>query len=69
MHGYVLIQSRQSDFNNIKKEHIMKKQILVCTCSFACPGMKWIDFSEIIERIQPEAEREFMLYHLRLCRH
>ena len=45
----------------------MRKAILMCTCSFACPSMKDINFSELSERIRLELENNFMLLHPRLC--
>ncbi|HFE64408.1 MAG TPA: hypothetical protein ENK14_08345 [Caldithrix sp.] len=45
----------------------MKKAILMCTCSFACPSMKDIDFGELSERIRLELSHDYMLMHPRLC--
>ena len=45
----------------------MKKAILMCTCSFACPSMKDIDFKELAERIRLELPHDYMLLHPRLC--
>ncbi len=45
----------------------MKKAILMCTCSFACPSMKDLDFKELSERVRLELPHEFMLLHPRLC--
>lgn len=45
----------------------MKKSILMCTCSFACPSMKDINFPELSERIRLELPHDFMLLHPRLC--
>jgi len=45
----------------------MKKAILICACSFACPSMKELDFSELAERVRLELPHDFMLLHPRLC--
>jgi hypothetical protein len=45
----------------------MKKAILVCACSFACPSMKDLDFKELSERIRLELAHDYMLIHPRLC--
>ena len=45
----------------------MKKAILMCTCSFACPSMKEINFPELSERIRLELPHDYMLLHPRLC--
>ena len=45
----------------------MKKAILMCTCSFACPSMKDIDFGELSERIRLEIPHDYMALHPRLC--
>lgn len=45
----------------------MRKAILMCTCSFACPSMKDINFSELGERIRMELPHDYMLMHPRLC--
>lgn len=46
----------------------MKKAILVCTCSFACPSMKDIDFAELSERIRLEIpEASYLALHPRIC--
>ena len=45
----------------------MKKAILMCTCSFACPSMKNLDFKELSERVRLELPHEYMLMHPRLC--
>lgn len=45
----------------------MKKAILMCTCSFSCPSMKDIDFTELSERIRLELPQDYMLLHPRLC--
>lgn len=45
----------------------MKKVILMCTCSFACPSMKEVDFQELSERIRLELPHDYMLMHPRLC--
>ena len=45
----------------------MRKAILMCTCSFACPSMKDINFAELGERIRMELPHDFMLMHPRLC--
>jgi len=39
----------------------------MCTCSFACPSMKDIDFGELSERIRMELSKDYMLLHPRLC--
>lgn len=44
-----------------------KKTVLMCTCSFACPSMKDIDFGELTERIRLELAHDYMLLHPRLC--
>lgn len=44
-----------------------KKGILMCTCSFACPSMKDINFPELTERIRLELPHDYMLLHPRLC--
>jgi len=44
-----------------------KKAILMCTCSFACPSMKDINFGELAERIRLELSHDYMLLHPRLC--
>jgi len=43
------------------------KAILLCTCSFACPSMKDLDFKELAERIRLELPHDYMLLHPRLC--
>ncbi|MDZ7291843.1 MAG: hypothetical protein ONB44_23475 [candidate division KSB1 bacterium] len=45
----------------------MKKAIIMCTCSFACPSMKDIDFGELAERIRLEVPHDYMALHPRLC--
>ena len=45
----------------------MRKAILMCACSFACPSMKDINFPELVERIRLELSHDFMLLHPRLC--
>lgn len=45
----------------------MKKAILICTCSFMCPSMKDINFTELTERIRLELPHDYMLLHPRLC--
>ncbi len=50
-----------NDVNN------QKKAILMCTCSFACPSMKDINFGELSERIRLELLHDYMLLHPRLC--
>ena len=45
----------------------MKKAILMCTCSFACPSMKDLDLGELAERIRLEVPHDYMLMHPRLC--
>lgn len=45
----------------------MKKAILVCTCSFACPSMKDLNFAELAERVRLELPHDYMLLHPRLC--
>ena len=44
-----------------------KKAILLCSCSFACPSMKDINFSELSERVRIELNHDYMLIHPRLC--
>jgi hypothetical protein len=44
-----------------------KKAVLMCTCSFACPSMKDINFGELTERIRLELPHDYMLLHPRLC--
>lgn len=39
----------------------------MCTCSFACPSMKDINFGELSERIRMELPHNYMLLHPRLC--
>lgn len=45
----------------------MKKAILMCTCSFACPSMKDINMSELAERLRMELPHDYLLLHPRLC--
>ncbi len=45
----------------------MKKALILCACSFACPSMKEINFAELAERIRLELPQDFMLIHPRLC--
>ena len=45
----------------------MRKAILMCTCSFACPSMKDVDFAELAERIRLELPHDYMVLHPRLC--
>lgn len=45
----------------------MKKAILMCTCSFACPSMKDLDIPQLAERIRLELPHDYMLMHPRLC--
>ena len=45
----------------------MKKVILICTCSFSCPSMKDINFTELSERIRLELPHDYMVLHPRLC--
>ncbi|MBC7348544.1 MAG: hypothetical protein H5U05_01065 [Candidatus Aminicenantes bacterium] len=45
----------------------MKKAILLCACSFACPSMKDLNFAELAERIRLELPHDYMLLHPRLC--
>lgn len=45
----------------------MKKAILICTCSFACPNLKEINFGELAERVRLELPHDYMLLHPRLC--
>lgn len=53
---------------NTEKTNIeRKKAILMCTCSFACPSMKDINFAELTERIRLELPHDYMLLHPRLC--
>lgn len=44
-----------------------RKAILICTCSFACPSMKDINFADLTERIRLELPHDFLLLHPRLC--
>ncbi len=44
-----------------------KKAILICTCSFACPSMKDINFGDLAERIRLELPHDYLLLHPRLC--
>ena len=37
----------------------MKKAILMCTCSFACPSMKDLDLGELAERIRMELPHDY----------
>lgn len=46
---------------------MMKKAIVMCTCSFACPSMKDINFPELTERIRMELPHDFLVLHPRLC--
>jgi heterodisulfide reductase subunit A-like polyferredoxin len=50
-------------------ETAMKKAILFCTCSGACPSMAKIDFWALAERVRLELgdKIEFMALHPRLC--
>ncbi|OPY91743.1 MAG: hypothetical protein A4E73_01832 [Syntrophaceae bacterium PtaU1.Bin231] len=47
----------------------LKKALLFCTCSGACPSMAKIDFWALAERVRLECgeEIEFMALHPRLC--
>jgi len=47
----------------------LKKAILFCTCSGACPSMARIDFWALAERVRLEfgEDIEFMALHPRLC--
>lgn len=45
----------------------MRKAILICTCSFACPSMKDLDFKELSERVRMELPHDYMLLHPRIC--
>jgi hypothetical protein len=45
----------------------MKKAILMCTCSFACPSMKDLNIPELSERVRMEIPHDYMLLHGRLC--
>lgn len=45
----------------------MKKAVLMCTCSFACPSMKDLNIPELAERIRMEIPHDYMLMHTRLC--
>lgn len=45
----------------------MRKAILMCTCSFACPSMKDINFGDLAERIRLEIPHDYMVLHPRLC--
>lgn len=51
----------------LKSNQPVKKAILMCTCSFACPSMKDINFAELTERIRLELPHDYMLLHPRLC--
>ena len=51
----------------LKSNQPAKKAILMCTCSFACPSMKDINFGELAERIRLELPHDYMLLHPRLC--
>lgn len=53
--------------NEVKSTQHAKKAILMCTCSFACPSMKDINFGELSERIRLELPHDYMLLHPRLC--
>ncbi len=53
--------------NTEKTNNERKKAILMCTCSFACPSMKDINFAELTERIRLELPHDYMLLHPRLC--
>lgn len=52
---------------SVKNNQQNKKAILMCTCSFACPSMKDINFGELTERIRLELPHDYMLLHPRLC--
>ncbi len=52
---------------NEQKINKKKKAILMCTCSFACPSMKDINFAELTERIRLELPHDYILLHPRLC--
>ncbi|MDZ7338080.1 MAG: hypothetical protein ONB30_06055 [candidate division KSB1 bacterium] len=45
----------------------MKKAVLICTCSFACPSMKDISFGELTERIRLELPQDYVVLHPRIC--
>ncbi|MCR4438699.1 MAG: hypothetical protein QHJ34_12000 [bacterium] len=45
----------------------MKKAVLVCTCSFACPSMKDINFGELSERIRMELPQDYLVLYPRIC--
>ena len=47
----------------------LKKAILFCTCSGACPSMTKIDFWALAERVRLEVgdKIQFMALHPRLC--
>jgi len=45
----------------------MKKAVLMCTCSFACPSMKDLDLPQLAERVRLELPHDYMLLHTRLC--
>ena len=51
----------------LKSNQPIKKAILMCTCSFAYPSMKDINFSELTEIIRLELPLDYMLLHPRLC--
>ena len=53
--------------NEEKNNQLSKKAVLMCTCSFACPSMKDINFGELTERIRLELPHDYMLLHPRLC--
>jgi heterodisulfide reductase subunit A-like polyferredoxin len=52
-----------------EQANILKKAILFCTCSGACPSMTKIDFWALAERVRLELgdKLEFMALHPRLC--
>lgn len=52
---------------DIKSSGTPKKAILMCTCSFACPSMKDINFGDLSERIRLEITHDYMILHPRLC--
>ncbi len=45
----------------------MKKAILICACSFACPSMKNLNFADLTERVRLELPHDYLLIHPRLC--
>ena len=60
---------KEGDDMNATTMKPLKRAILFCTCSGACPSMAKIDFWALAERIRLELveEIEFMALHPRLC--